>query len=173
MFEGLHLLGTPQEGIALQTKLGSDIRNSQAGPPNAFALSSYATLRSKHPAWEERRGPTGVYNCHGLVWASRRTSIYEDEVVGQILKDDGYRLLPEDVAPMPGDVFLYRSTTGSGVLHTGIFLGLKYIKEGQGDGIPQVLSKLNDSLGEVVHAVNDWPYSWQCIEYKVEVWTDR
>ena len=62
-------------------------------------------MRARFPHAVARSDASGICNCHGLVFASRRTSIFPEDI-HNILADDGYRQIDErDV--LAGDVVLY------------------------------------------------------------------
>lgn len=64
---------------------------------------------------------SAIYNCYGLVFASRRTAIVGEEDVEAILEDDGYRKLPWDPAAwMVGDIAIYRDPTTAELKHVGM-----------------------------------------------------
>jgi len=55
--------------------------------------------------------PTGRYNCHGLVFASRRGNVGIvgfDVDIDDVLSRDGFRRVPEGEAARVGDVIAYR-----------------------------------------------------------------
>jgi hypothetical protein len=105
-------------------------------------------------------GPSETYNCHGLVFASRRTNIPPvgtDVPVRQILAEDSYQQV---LTPQVGDVAVYVSERE--VDHTGLVI--------QVDPNPALISgiwiwSMWGGLGEFVHPVNFSPYSAQNIEH--------
>lgn len=60
-------------------------------------------------------GPDPRSNCHGWVFTDGRYHV-KGENVDQILRDNGYELVPE---PAMGDLIVYRGVGGE-VLHTGV-----------------------------------------------------
>ena len=65
--------------------------------------------------------PTGRYNCHGLVFASRRTNVpaagvFDEGVIEALLTRDEYERIPS--SPQVGDIIVYRSDSGE-IEHTG------------------------------------------------------
>lgn len=173
MFEFAALVGTPDVGIALETRKGHTIANSQSPEPSDQNRRVHASLLAKNPDWVERKPPCGVYNCFGHIWASRRTAIYDTPLIERILGDDGYRQMREDEVPFVGDLVLYRSEQ-LGILHVGQIIELRELEGGQGQRlIPWVLSKWDDSSGEIIHHSRHVPYDAQDIEYNIEYWTDR
>lgn len=168
MLEMARLIGTPRGKIILQTRRGHDLENSQSCEPDATTRARYDLLRSRHLGWVSRKPACGVYNCFGLVWASRRTAIYDEDDILQILTDDGYRQLAIEGQLQPGDVVLYRLPGNT--LHAAIVLQLRQLQPGTST-IPWVLSKWTDAFGEDIHAIEDVPASFEkCL---IQVWTDR
>lgn len=105
-----------------------------------------------------------------MVWASRRTAIYEETVISQILTDDGYRRLVNGEDLQPGDIVLYLRPSGGtrDTLHAAMVTELRQFGDSK---IAWVLSKWNDAFGEDFHALNDVPECYQdCL---IEFWTDR
>ena len=171
MFELARLQGTPESPIPLATRLGTPVRNSRSPSPSERARSIFSLLLRKHPQWVLRKEPCGYYNCFGLVWASRRTSIYEQDDLDRILLEDGYRGLEDPRRCRLGDLALYLDEAG-GFLHVGVVAEIRQVVGGgvSRSGAPWILSKWNDSTGEVLHHYNDVPFA---LSYTVRFWTDR
>jgi hypothetical protein len=170
MLEMARLIGTPPKEIILQTRVGHDVTNSQSCEPDQRSRYRYDLIRRDHLAWVNRKPACGVYNCFGLVWASRRTAIYDEQSVSQILTEDGYRQLRSDEQPLPGDIVLYLRSSNEirDTLHAAIILELEQHGAGK---VPRVLSKWNDVCGEDIHAIRDVPPSLK--NCTIEFWTDR
>jgi hypothetical protein len=165
MLEMARLVGTPSKEIILQTRAGHDVANSQSCEPDATIPARYDRLRRKH-FWVSRKPACGVYNCFGLVWASRRTAIYKESDISQILTDDGYRQLVTDSQLRPGDVVLYRYPGNT--RHAAMVVELKPLGTST---VPWVLSKWGPVFGEDLHAFLDVPKDLEgCM---IEFWTDR
>jgi len=154
MLEIARLVGTPPKGIILQTRAGRNLENSQSCEPEATIQDRYNLLRSKHFGWVNRKPACGVYNCYGLVWASRRTSIYDESEISKILTDDGYRQLATERQLQPGDVVLYH--LNGNILHAAMVMELRQLQPGTSQ-IPWVLSKWGPVFGEDLHALRDVP----------------
>jgi hypothetical protein len=166
MFEMARLVGTDPKGIILQTRAGHDVANSQSCEPDVTIPARYDRLRRKHFLWVSRKPACGVYNCFGLVWASRRTSIYDESEISKILLDDGYRRLATDSQLRPGDVVLYRYPGNT--RHAAMVVELKPLGTST---VPWVLSKWGPVFGEDLHAFLDVPRDLEgCM---IEFWTDR
>ncbi len=183
MFEELRILGPSEEGITIHTRKKRAIKNDIALPPTSKHRRDYAHMQSMYgsaiPRWENRKPACGVYNCFGLLFASRRTSIREDEEIAAILADDDYRKLMKAEKIWIGDVVLYRSENNT-LLHAGLIVRVEENKLAEIDGAPiarqvYVLSKWNDSFGEDIHLIDRVPYinERQYGKFTVEIWTDR
>ena len=176
MFESILLAGPRRRSIVLQTHLGNDIQNEIAvHPVPDHAAARFDRLRTLHPNWQVRKPPTGIYNCFGHVWACRRTAVYDefDEYVLKVRDDDGYRVVDwrGDESPCPGDVACYWEQIDPyrNCFHVGRVVHLEARKK-----LPPfvfVLSKWDDTAGEVVHHATDYPKSFG--DAKLEYWTDR
>jgi hypothetical protein len=132
VFEEIRLLGRRREGILLQTRRPRDIPNVvEPHPPPASVQAKFWRLRKSHPLWEVRKGPTGIYNCVGHVWASRRTSVFTDleQWVLTIREDDGYRIVDlRRERPASGDVIAYWESVQP--YKTFLHLGIVEMRQG-------------------------------------------
>ena len=176
MFEEQRLLGPTGRSIVLQTHRGRPIENEIALEPDERLIKKYNDLSKEHRFWWERKPPSGVYNCVGHVWASRRTAVYAPDIETKILRifeDDGYRVVDwpgESLAP--GDLATYwESARGhKGFWHVGIVSEIRQGLVGGSQPAPWILSKWDDASGEVLHYYKDCPFS---PEIEAEFWTDR
>jgi hypothetical protein len=169
MFELQRLQGH-EEGIALQTRTGRDIRNSLGLQLTEQHIRRYDGLLSKYGRnWEQRRSPSGSYNCAGHVWASRRTCIYEESDWRMILLEDGYRLTRNPVAD---DLVVYVERD-QGILHVARVLEVRTGLTDESPRIPWAVSKWSDVSGEACHSVYDHPYRDFGFFVTIEFWTDR
>ena len=111
----------------------------------------------------------GLYNCAGLVWASRRTGISLNEDRVRILTDDGYRPISD---PCLDDLVLYRDSEDGTFLHVARIVGFEKGISDKSSKIPIVLSKWGHDLGECVHFAYDLalPNSYNV---SIEYWTER
>jgi hypothetical protein len=177
MFEELRLLGPTERSIIVQTRQGTSIENVIELTPAAPERRRYSLLLERFGAnWWERKPATGVYNCAGHVWASRRTAILKPECWRVILKEDGYRSLsslPLAETPVVGDLVLYADTETGEYIHVGMIMEMRKGMSPESPRIPWVLSKWNSTSGEVMHYVHDVPYGKQHILTTTEYWTDR
>jgi hypothetical protein len=144
------------------------VDNAQAYEPDEKTRTLYNVFRKPHPFWKLRKTACGVYNCAGLVWANRRTSIYEENEYLKILMDDGYRPTTEEQL-QPGDIVIYLTlTTERNTIHVGIVLYLDHIGT---TTVPWILSKWHEQYGEDIHILKDVPEYYG--NYLIEFWTDR
>jgi hypothetical protein len=176
MFEEQKFFGTKPTMIALETRKGIPISNEQSlDVPGA--QRKFEKLLLKHDAWSRRVDARPIYNCAGLVWAARRTSIYEDAEFRKIYRDDGYRELLANEEPVISDIAVYHLYDSEKIIHVGVVWSFEpsvTFENGIGTRsvIPMILSKFNDHLGEAIHPLKDieWPDNKQG---KVVFWTDR
>lgn len=109
-------------------------------------------------------GPaSGRYNCHGLVFASRRTNIDSPDIpvdVQMLLRWDRYR--PIDPPPQVGDVAVYAAGNGR-VEHTG-FVSSVYPPSGSDKTRWKVWSKWG-ILPEYEHEEYATPYRDLSVSY--------
>lgn len=166
----LALFPSNQRSISVDTHLGNPIRNLVALPVDAACVQRYELLRRRHARWKKRKEATGVYNCFGLLFASRRTAIYDDEEVTRALTEDGYRQVSLSEV-RAGDIALYREADRKTLLHGGLVVRLDGIFDTAASSVPIVLSKWNDTCGEDEHHFRDVP--WTDGTWTVEFWTDR
>ena len=120
-----------------------------------------------------RKPATGVYNCFGMVFASRRTSVVDD--IESVLREDGFRQLNTGENPMTGDLACYRAES-AGLLHVAVVTRIDPIKDPSnqklGRGPVFALSKWDDGCGEDEHNINHhaWDPEWGIA---IEFFTDR
>ncbi len=160
--------GTDQCELELETSAGNHIQNLQDAEkiPSGMAEGLRVTHNRDFPPTRVTRRttfPTNLYNCHGLVFAGRRTKIPDDADLRAILKDDQYRRITELNDVLPGDVVLY--LVGGTIDHTGIVVHV----------VPfplhpkiTVVSKWAQAT-EMIHDVFDCPYAKQA-DVTYEYW---
>ncbi len=151
--------GYYQKSIILQTSKGNNISNSNNWIENS-PLFQYQLkkIRQQYPGLIVRNGPSGVYNCHGFTFASRRTCIFESTEIQKILNDDNYKAIKNpDV--LPGDIALYFGNDGD-IEHSAIVTKEPDVQL----KIPIVISKWGTSY-EIIHSVFICPYNISNIKY--------
>jgi hypothetical protein len=173
MFEGVALLGNTESSIALSTRKGAPIENLVELAPGEREIGIFRRYTEKHGAnWEPRRAATGVYNCAGLVWASRRTSILDPGEWDKIISDDGYKWLPEGQLPVAGDIAVYVDQDNDEIYHVA---RVAFLRPGivGGKKIPWAISKWNSTSGESIHSVYDVPFDKEGVNCALKYVTDR
>jgi hypothetical protein len=176
MFEKAKRLGDTERSIALETRLGTPIKNLiETHPPPFYCCNKYRLTVDRFGAdWKERKPATGIYNCAGHVWASRRTSILDPQLMKLILEEDGYRRLAPGEKPCPGDIAVYVDLDAQDeILHVGRVYGFE---RGLADGsppIPLIISKWDSTSGESLHRAHDVHYGSLGFCFQIRYYTDR
>lgn len=153
--------------LLLETRKNWQIPNEMRQERHTEALrASVELFRKTHPD-AQLRSITNLYNCVGMVVASRRTWV-DPEDLHRVLGDDGYRMLRDESEVERGDIVVYRDDTGE-VCHVGVVAG-KNVLQTQGDqDALQVISKWGGD-GEYFHGASNVPVF---LGKPVEYWTDR
>ncbi len=142
--------------LALHSCDCQDIANAQFLELSAFELNQANDVllpyAASHPKVRLANSPR--YNCHGLVFACRRTGIYDVGTCQQILKDDRHREVSK-VDLLPGDIVLY--FRDGDIEHSGVVLKTD-------DILPLVLSKWGKGP-EVIHWLSACPYNATNVKY--------
>ena len=112
------------------------------------------------------RSLNSVYNCVGMVFASRRTWI-EPEHVPMILSDDGYRPIDRNELER-GDVVVYRRESLEEISHVGVVARVE-VKPKDASLEVLVLSQWGHD-GEYFHLDDDVN---PMLGTPTEYWTDR
>ena len=168
---GLSELGVqPPQSIPLATRKRNSIANSQGGKVAYGRIQAFRDLCQSR-RWEFRCDSEGIYNCAGLVWATRRTGISESSEWLKVLREDDYRQLVVLENLAPDDLALYRDVDDNTYLHVARIVRLIPGVSSSSAMIPIVLSKWGHDLGECLHQA----YDHGLHEYKVDIefWTDR
>lgn len=153
--------------IVIQTRAGNNITCEPGFQITEEDRQFYERLQQgKFPVGNRltsvRKRPTGVYNCHGMTFLSRRALLIEDEAVEQILRDDTYYDVDQREV-CPGDIILYFDTNGA-LEHSGVVV---HVPKDEGIICPWVLSKWGNG-GEYVHRYDYCLYNWRDVRYKRE-----
>jgi hypothetical protein len=158
----IHMTNPPTQALPLSARNGKPISNSRVAPPSQQQLK-LAEFSFRLIVAEATRlaPPSGLYNCHGLVFASRRANIpdIQDTLpIGDLLRWDGYLPIREQPVQV-GDIAAYLDETGD-VEHTGIVCEIDSM------GIVPVIWvwSMWGGLGEFRHRATQSPYS-QTIQY--------
>lgn len=143
--------------ITLHTKRGECVSNEQCDISN-WDRAHFGDIDQSWPLAKKRCEPTGIFNCHGLTFASRRTSVSDSNEVRKILAHDGYEVVNKSDV-LPGDVILYAGEKGD-IEHSGIV-----VEAPSGDfQIPRVVSKWG-KFRELIHMANQCPYNYLAATY--------
>ncbi len=149
----INLTNSQNPRIICQTRQGNEINNEQV--VHCLPLSVMAKARDIKRIYNfaiYRTMPCGYYNCHGLVFASRRTQIWETEEVKKIILEDNYKII-EEKSLLIGDVVIYYSNGDA--IHSGIIVAIETLSKSK---YIKVLSKWGKAH-EVIHLLRDCPYS--------------
>jgi len=152
----MHIFGR-EESIILQTRKRTNITNFQSKEISQVNRNYFNKIEKKHPRAEKRSNPSGLYNCHGMVFASKRCFIENPSDILIILSDDEYKEISIDQV-LPGDVVIYFS--GGDVEHSGIVIE----KPKPPLYVPRVISKWA-CHAEFIHYFNDCPYDCSEVRY--------
>jgi hypothetical protein len=147
--------------IALATRVGTPIDNEQVHTLGAFETNQMQDYERKYGGRCRPRGnPTGLYNCHGMVFASRRTGITDPNEIKKIIREDGYKEIAV-ANVLPGDIVLYFDPEKGEYTHSAVVLEEPLKSE---LNIPLVVSKWG-KYREVVHMANVGPYPFEHVQY--------
>ena len=181
MFEAEILAGSAERSIRVDTHRGTPIPNVIAPPADEAAKRWYDGVRKRFgKQWKNRKPATGVYNCYGMIFASRRTSIDDDEndtIIHRILEEDGYRQLSSQVDVAPGDIVLYRLSGSNEIVHMAMVTRRDSLVDTDGQSVAKVggacyaLSKWGPQGGEDEHHIER--HCWTEHGISKEYWTDR
>lgn len=147
---GTQIIDLRPTELALHSQEGNQIanfidRNARVIYGDVMLMNDYMR---QYPHEVHRPWPSRKYNCHGLSFAARRTTIESPLEIAKILKEDGYHQVPEDKV-LPGDIVIYYES--GDVAHSGIVVHVNEMK------VPIVLSKWGN-CHEVVHQLGRCPY---------------
>jgi hypothetical protein len=152
--------------LSLDTRKARQIPNDRRLEQNPVRLEAAKECILKHHTSAQCRSLTGVYNCMGMVFASRRTCIDTDSIT-MILEDDEYRRLQPSDEVAKGDVVIYKDNDGH-VSHVGLVVDIKPDLV-QAENKIKVLSQWGQD-GEYFHDAEDVNPR---LGIPTEYWTDR
>lgn len=147
------------QGICLRTRRGTLIPNAQPADLTPGDLLQIRDQGLKHPGAKPRTNPLPFYNCHGLVFASRRTRIWDPAVVAQILIEDGFEAIDRD-STLAGDVVIYCDDQGT-IEHSAVLLEAP---SRDNFYLPLVYGKWGFGK-EWIHSLSNCPYAAENIRY--------
>lgn len=144
--------------IIVQTRAGSNISNAQSLFFSVWEKSQFPDIMKRYNNVKFRADISAIYNCHGLTFANRRTSIYYTEEIFKILLEDNYQEISA-CGTLPGDIIIYIAKNGD-VEHSGLVIS----EPDQQLKIPLVLSKWG-KYKEAIHYATNCPYDKTRIKY--------
>lgn len=144
--------------IELQTKLGSNIDNFQIDSVSKTEIQIFEEFINRFPLARKLSQIEPHYNCHGFVFASRRTGILPNELM-KILTEDCYKEISKDNVN-EGDVVIYISSIGD-IEHSGLVVERP---NKNNHNTPQIISKWGKA-NEFFHPVNYSPYESSNLKY--------
>lgn len=153
------------DSIKLETREGNRIRNEQHFQRDDAAMAVAEDLARRYGI-QGTRSLSSIYNCFGMVFASRRTKVFPDDI-RMILTDDRYRQLRSVEQVIAGDLVLYTDNRGR-YSHVAVVISPRFGEGGVGND-PLVLSQWGAD-GEYLHRssrVNPW------LGNPTEFWTER
>ena len=151
--------------IPLVTRAGTQIPNERRQQRHPQALQAAATIHTRRST-VHLRSATAVYNCVGLVFASRRTCI-DTEHITWILEEDGYYKVDNEKDVMPGDLVLYRTALDE-LAHIAIVLDKSPVIQ-TASWKMKVLSQWGAD-GEYIHDALDIP---ELLGRPTDYWSER
>ena len=160
---GDYLIG---EQLPLATKVGRQIRNERRSERVPAALEAARRMVLTHHPTARLRSLTATYNCMGMVFANRRTTVSTDDL-SMILADDEYRSVSSQADLVPGDLAVYKNATGA-VVHVGLIAEIA-VSLRQAERVIMVVSQWGAD-GEYFHRADDVN---PALGAPVEYWTDR
>jgi hypothetical protein len=164
LFPGRNEVNYPS--LALETRKAWAIPNEMRPESDPVFLQASVDLWKRAKPDIRLRSITSVYNCIGMVVASRRTWVDLEHLL-RILKDDGCQKLPGEAEAQFGDVVVYRYH--GDVCHAGIVVGRNLYNPEKPKDALIVLSKWGKE-GEYEHDASDVPIF---CGIPSEYWTDR
>ena len=153
--------------LLLETRGKGKVQNQMRPELHPVVAKASIDERKKDRPDAKLRSFTGVYNCVGMVVASRRTWVDTDDLL-RILKEDGYRQLNSEVETRCGDLVVYRDRQGE-VSHVAIVVRKNLYDPQNPKDTLVVLSKWG-AEGEYEH---DASYVPVLCGKPAEYWTDR
>jgi len=159
---------TDANAFPVYTRAGRHINNERRRERGPIAWKVSIDELKKHYPEALFRCITDVYNCVGLVFASKRAWIHTDQLP-LILHDDGYHPLKPGEKPQSADILMYRPAGGGEVCHVALVLTVELGIWPHRDDKITVLSKWGADA-EYVHRAEYVP---QALGLPAEYWSDR
>ena len=152
--------------LELATKKENHVPNEQRTQRHPDAMQAAVGIMQAGRPSVRPRSLSSIYNCMGMVFASRRTCI-DPQHLKMILTDDDYQPVSNREDLCRGDVVVYKDRNGS-VSHVGI---VDEVNRSPRDG-PVAITGLSQwgGDGEYFHLINEVHPS---LGEPAEFWTDR
>ncbi len=161
--DGEYLIGGE---IALSTRAGRKIINDRRLQSSPVRLKAAERIILSNHGTAKTRSLSSVYNCVGMIFASRRTWVDPDQLK-VIYKDDNYRTLDNIDEASEGDVIIYKNGDNE-ITHVGLVSKVQPNPE-DGSRDITVMSQWGKD-GEYFHRIDDVsPF----LGTPAEAWTDR
>ena len=154
--------GTGFWRIPLGTNIGTDIDNETSIPQLALSHNRQLVEDRYKKLYPAIREPIAGYNCFGMVFALRRTSI-RDPLLEMLMSEDGMSEIEDGNAKL-GDIVVYYDSDGP----THAARIVRFVREA-GVAKAIVLSKFDDVSGEYEHPLTDlnWDQAPYDISWKI------
>ena len=148
------------EEIALDSRKREHIDNEQCFCFTLKDKKECEEYKIKYPeVMFVRNEPTPIYNCHGLTFGGRRTTIWQREAVKQILDEDNYNEISRSEVK-PGDVMMYIEPESGDYVHSGVVVHeIQAILGANDSGRQLVIVSKWGKYKEVMHTETYCPYS--------------
>jgi len=162
----------PPTSLPLRTRSNREIENCQLWHLSRFEWGQLEDPKA-FPGARRVNDACPVYNCHGLTFGSRRTSVYSSPLF--ILNEDGFQEVAERNAQV-GDIVVYFDSQGL-ESHTGIVIGEEYLSfDGESSTkrgkLPLIWSKWGKGF-EVVHLLGNCPYDASTAKFFRLTWREK
>ena len=116
----MYIIGN-EKVISFQTREERNISCTICNEISQFNRRQLLEVEKDWPRAIKRTKPSGIYNCHGMIFASRRCSILDTQDVLNILEvDDNYQEIVDIKKTLPGDIVIYYAD--GDVQHSGMVI---------------------------------------------------
>jgi len=146
--------------LQMHTAQANQIDNEQLEEISVCERNQFPLFESRYSFGSEICAePNPRFNCHGMTFGSRRTGIFDSEVLAKVLREDGYEEIPTERVK-PGDVIVYYNRDGD-CEHSGLVVESP---RPETLNVPKVRSKWA-KYRELIHVGNQCPYSFEDVRY--------
>lgn len=151
------------KSIDLATRAGTFINNVKEPERRPSVWSEVKNVHNNHSS-AELMSQTSIYNCMGMIFASRRTSIDIEDWLEMILIEDEYRKLNSVQDALLGDIIVYERNEK--LSHVGLLIE----KNLTATSIDYIVLSQWGADGEWKHHMYDVP---ELLGNPSEFWTHR